>query len=286
MSDDKVMRSFDTGATRDTAEGKLDYEGFLSPAVLKQYAKYMNMNRLQSDGQTRDSDNWQKGIPQDEYMKSGYRHFYEWWAGHRYGDSPMIDRKPTMAALCGLLFNIMGYMHEELKRHPEVDFDGDEPTPEMKKRQDTLKLYEDPDMLYPQEMKEYETFCGTRNVTDKCETCNVGLNECQLAGLKPTPTPTSEKQKKREQLVKEFLNMTCGPVEVEFLDTDVPENFARLTELQDEDEGTEQCSRCLHWEKLWDEWPCRRCQVNDVDVLEQGPFKHSYFCSREGLDAE
>jgi hypothetical protein len=99
----------------------------------------------------------------------------------------------------------------------------------------------------------------------------VGLNECQLAGLKPTPTPTSEKQKKREQLVEEFLNMTCGPAEVE---------------LQDEDEGTGKCSRCLHWEKLWDEWPCRRCQVNDVDVLEQGPFKHSYFCSREGLDAE
>jgi hypothetical protein len=100
------------------------------------------MNRLQSDGKLRDSDNWQKGIPMDVYMKSGYRHFNDWWAGHRYGDTPMIDRKPTMAALCGLLFNVMGYMHEELKRHPEVDFDGDNPTPEMKRRQDTVKFLE------------------------------------------------------------------------------------------------------------------------------------------------
>jgi hypothetical protein len=100
----------------------------------------MNMNRLQSDGQLRDSDNWQKGIPMDVYMKSGYRHFNDWWAQHRYGDSPMIDRKPIMAALCGLLFNVMGYMHEELKRHPEVDFDGEEPTPEMKKRQDIINF--------------------------------------------------------------------------------------------------------------------------------------------------
>jgi hypothetical protein len=78
----------------------------------------------------------------DVYMKSGYRHFNDWWAGHRYGDTPMNDRKPVMAALCGLLFNVMGYMHEELKRHPEVDFDGDDPTPEMKERQ--AKLNEEP----------------------------------------------------------------------------------------------------------------------------------------------
>ena len=77
--DDKVMRSFDTGATRDTTEGKLDMEGFTHPMVEKQFAKYMNMNRLQSDGQLRDSDNWQKGIPQDAYMKSLRRHHDDAW---------------------------------------------------------------------------------------------------------------------------------------------------------------------------------------------------------------
>jgi len=35
------VRTFDTGATRDTEDGKLDYEGFLSGRVLKRYAEYM-----------------------------------------------------------------------------------------------------------------------------------------------------------------------------------------------------------------------------------------------------
>ena len=33
------MRTFATGATRDTEVEKLDYEGFLSPVVLKAYAE-------------------------------------------------------------------------------------------------------------------------------------------------------------------------------------------------------------------------------------------------------
>jgi len=36
------IRKFDTGATRDTNEGKYDYEGILSPTVIKRYAEYMN----------------------------------------------------------------------------------------------------------------------------------------------------------------------------------------------------------------------------------------------------
>ena len=134
--DDGNMRSFDTGATRDTVEGKLDYEGFLSPVVLKQYARFMNMNRLQSDGTLRDSDNWAKGIPTEVYMKSGFRHFFEWWSEHRnpQGD----DRIQMMAGLCGLLFNVMGYMHEYLKIEEEVRFDADEPTDEMAQRLDQI----------------------------------------------------------------------------------------------------------------------------------------------------
>jgi hypothetical protein len=106
--DDGTLRTFETGATRDTAEGKLDYEGFLSPLVLQRFAQYMDEHRVQSDGTLRDSDNWQKGIPLDQYMKSGWRHFFDWWAGHRGGSH-------DMEALCALLFNVMGYMHEALK---------------------------------------------------------------------------------------------------------------------------------------------------------------------------
>ena len=102
------MREFDTGATRDTDEGKLDYEGFLSPLVLHEYASYMHENRIQADDKLRDSDNWQKGIPIEAYMKSMFRHFMEVWMGHR----KLTDRKILKKALCSILFNVMGYLHE------------------------------------------------------------------------------------------------------------------------------------------------------------------------------
>jgi hypothetical protein len=110
------MREFDTGATRDTDENKLDYEGFLSPLVLERYAQYMNKNRIQADGKARASDNWQKGIPKDAYMKSAWRHFMEWWTRHRGLPNFCVEE-----AICALLFNAMGYLHEILKsRHPTV----------------------------------------------------------------------------------------------------------------------------------------------------------------------
>lgn len=106
------MRQFETGATRDTEEGKLDYEGFLSPYALTAFAKYMDDNRVQADGSVRDSDNWQKGIPSDVYMKSMFRHFMEVWSLHRKPRTG-IDYSPEMTkALCALLFNVQGYLHE------------------------------------------------------------------------------------------------------------------------------------------------------------------------------
>jgi hypothetical protein len=106
---ERNMRKFDTGATRDTDEGKLDYEGFLSPLVLEAYAEYMQSNQIQADGDLRPSDNWQKGIPKDAYMKSGWRHFFDWWCCHRKIKAGVV------ACLCALLFNVMGYLHETLK---------------------------------------------------------------------------------------------------------------------------------------------------------------------------
>ena len=105
------MRKFDTGATRDTDEGKLDYEGFLSPVVLRRFCEYMNRHRVQADGQVRASDNWQKGIPVDEYFKSLARHFFELWEMRRVdGDSPEAVEKA-----CAIMFNIQGYLFECLR---------------------------------------------------------------------------------------------------------------------------------------------------------------------------
>jgi hypothetical protein len=106
-----MVRTFKTGATRDSDDTKNDYEGFLSPLVIEAFGDYMTHHRKQADGKIRDSDNWQKGIPKDAYMKSGFRHFMDWWKEHRgYG-----SREGLIYALCGLLFNVQGYLHEVLK---------------------------------------------------------------------------------------------------------------------------------------------------------------------------
>lgn len=112
------IRKFKTGATRDTDEGKYDYEGFLSPLVIKRFAEYMNKHRKQSDGSLRDSDNWQKGIPKEAYIKSAWRHFLDVWfihRGYKRFDKQRNEEITIEEALCALLFNVMGYLYEILK---------------------------------------------------------------------------------------------------------------------------------------------------------------------------
>lgn len=106
------IRTFDSGATRNLDTSKLDYEGFLSPLVVKRFAEYMHSNRVQADGSVRDGDNWQKGIPKTAYMKSGFRHFFDWWMEHR---GHATDEGLELA-ICGLIFNAQGYLHEHLAR--------------------------------------------------------------------------------------------------------------------------------------------------------------------------
>lgn len=104
------VRTFDTGATRDSEAGKLDFEGFLSPLALKRYAEYMHGHRRQPGGQLRESDNWQRGIPLAVYMKSAWRHFHEWWTAHRRAEAAGLED-----AICAEIFNAFGYLHEILK---------------------------------------------------------------------------------------------------------------------------------------------------------------------------
>ena len=105
-------RYFPSGAYRDGQEGKLDYEGFLSPTALLRYAEYMDRHRLQSDGQMRDSDNWQQGIPVVSYMKSMWRHFIDVWTQHRKTEAQGYDQDALEESLCAVIFNAFGYLHE------------------------------------------------------------------------------------------------------------------------------------------------------------------------------
>jgi hypothetical protein len=97
-------------------EGKHDYEGALSPLVIEEYGRYMHAARKVGAGPLRDSDNWQKGMPRAEYLKSAWRHFHHLWMLHR---GYVVTEKGKLVtagdACCGVLFNVMGYLHEYLK---------------------------------------------------------------------------------------------------------------------------------------------------------------------------
>lgn len=118
-----VMRTFETGATRNLDVNKLDFEGFYSPLAMESFAKYMHSHRMQKDGTLRAADNWQRGIGFDVYMKSMWRHFFDAWMIHRghKAFSPEDGHELTMdECLNGLSFNVNGYMHELLKAEAEA----------------------------------------------------------------------------------------------------------------------------------------------------------------------
>ena len=113
-----LIRTFETGATRNLDHNKIDYEGFLSPQALHAFGEYMHGKRIQADGTMRDSDNWAKGIPIDSYMKSMWRHLMDVWMIHRGLEPAQPETgKPVdkVEALCALLFNVQGMLHETLK---------------------------------------------------------------------------------------------------------------------------------------------------------------------------
>jgi len=80
---------------------------------MERFAQYMNKHRKQSDGNLRDSDNWQKGIPLNAYIKSKFRHDVDLWFHHR--EMPEKARESLEDCLCAIMFNVQGYLFEILK---------------------------------------------------------------------------------------------------------------------------------------------------------------------------
>jgi hypothetical protein len=110
-----VTRTFDSGATRDTDQGKLDYVKALSPIVLRRYVQYLDKHRKQSDGSYRDFDNWKQGIPQEAYISGGGRHFLDTWLlTEGYATEDNHGPVEIEDAICAQLFNLMGRLHEML----------------------------------------------------------------------------------------------------------------------------------------------------------------------------
>ncbi len=105
-----AARTFKSGATRGSDEGKIDPEAALSPLVLEGYCSYMREHRLEGPGEPREDDDWQKGIPIASYMKSLLRHVLEAWRAYRAydGSGNLKD------SLYATLFNTQGMLHEIL----------------------------------------------------------------------------------------------------------------------------------------------------------------------------
>lgn len=272
--DDGTLRGFDTGATRDTATGKIDMEGFTCPKVMLQYAKFMNMNRLQSDGQLRDSDNWQKGIPIKVYMKSMKRHFDEVWMEHRY---PGETEAGMIAALCGLMFNSMGMLHEWLKIYPMQDFDGAEPTPEMKIRQDQLLFTK----CVEQEPEKDNCSCGSEATIDgKCAECRFqeyvdrDYQSVDLTLVEP------DQLKNVPGMVINGIVCTCGKNMGANHDADCPINIAELQGFMADYDRFQETFEAMGEDRFKpNDWSGL---VSDIEATEPGPC--CVYCGSEDCD--
>ena len=112
---DKI-RIFESGATRDTDAGKLNYIRALSPIVLQYYVNYLGKHRVQSDGNLRDWDNWKNGIDKQTYLEGMDRHKMAVWLLHQGQQACDNHGSVTLEdSLCGVIFNAMGYLYELLK---------------------------------------------------------------------------------------------------------------------------------------------------------------------------
>lgn len=72
-----MTRKFETGANRNSSDGKFQYSKFINPLNEYSFAKYMHEKRELADGTMREGDNWQKGIPKESLFDSLTRHIKE-----------------------------------------------------------------------------------------------------------------------------------------------------------------------------------------------------------------
>ncbi len=107
-----AVRTFASGATRDTDTGKPDYDGYLHPLTVKRFGAYMLKHQTLRDGSQRSSSNWTKGIERSAYVSSLMRHVED-VRRHQHG-YPEAAVEPMEEALCAVLFNAQGLLLEVL----------------------------------------------------------------------------------------------------------------------------------------------------------------------------
>ena len=103
----KKITTFQSGAIRDSQEGKVDFIETVSWTAFNRFARYMT-GKKKKYGQ----GNFKKGIPIDSYEKSLMRHIVKYLKNKHEGgnDEPEEDH------LAAIVFNTFGIMHEELRQ--------------------------------------------------------------------------------------------------------------------------------------------------------------------------
>jgi hypothetical protein len=102
------MRTFETGAVRDSETGKADYVETISWTAFGRYADYMTGKKTKYG-----EGNFKKGIPIDVYETSMVRHIQKYLANKYEG----AQLEPAEDHLSAILFNVFGIMHEEARAH-------------------------------------------------------------------------------------------------------------------------------------------------------------------------
>lgn len=97
------LTKFDSGAIRDTQEGKPNFYECMSPFAMWRYGEYM-----EKSAEKYGADNWTKGIPIESYMKSLERHLLKLKMELKYGFT-----KEEGDHASAIMFNIMGLMHQQ-----------------------------------------------------------------------------------------------------------------------------------------------------------------------------
>lgn len=103
MSKSKITK-FNTGAIRDSQDGKEDYIETISWLAMKRYAKYMTGKKYKYG-----AGNFKKGIPISNYEQSLLRHIQK-YLSNKYEGSDIEKNEDHLAAI---VFNTFGIMHEE-----------------------------------------------------------------------------------------------------------------------------------------------------------------------------
>ena len=103
------MHEYQTGASCSSEAGRPNYDGYFSGHFLKAFGEYMLKHQTRADGETRQSDNWKRGIPMDRHHRSLIRHAIEYKI---YCDGPESCDEKKIDMLCAIVFRAQGLIHE------------------------------------------------------------------------------------------------------------------------------------------------------------------------------